>query len=249
VYKFLVSLLVLVPMSCVAASRARIDVYPPCHPIRGGVWSRLAYPMPMARFPQQAHLELEAPDNRHKFVAVGSDYPKVSILNKDKPLSIVLPSWVTSAQDSASPRRVQPTGAEFMWALDSRALAATENYKLASLNIAGGGWRVLVYLVHPLFVKPVFVDRQVAVAYKEAYKCKYLPDVGALKWTGSNRLLLLAQGAVNEQCRNRNWGTRGYLVAIPSGRILRTYTQKQLKRWKKIFGPGVGGRPYVQGHC
>lgn len=233
--KFLMGLLVLVSGGCTAAFASQAKVSPPCYPIQGGEWSRLAYPMPIAKLPQQACLELVAPNGEYTFIVKGGDYPKVSILNKGKSLHIMLPLWVISLQDSANPRRVQPTGAEFMWAPNSKALAATENYKLARPNIAGGGWRVLVYLIRPPHVKPVFMDEQAAAAYQKKYVCKYLPDVGALKWVGSHKLLLLAQGSVDELCK-QNWNDIGYLVSVPSGRIIRTYSQQQLTRWREIFG-------------
>lgn len=219
-----------------------------CKPARGGVWSRLAYSVPVVRLPQKTYLELAAPNRKYKLVVKGGVYPALTVFEEKRPLKIILPSWVKSPEDLSNPRFVQSTGAEFMWAPDSHIFSATENYDLASPEVAAGGWRVLVYLIHSPDVTPIFVDTHAAAAYKRTFNCEYPPGIGALKWVTENRLLLIAEGSSGELCKDRRWlhqSTRGYLVAIPSGRIVKTYSQKELARWRNIFGSsGVYGHPY-----
>lgn len=289
--KFFLVVTFMTSLICAEAATPRIQVYPTCTPVQGGVWSRLAYPLPSAVYPQPEKLVLPSPNGQYQLVvtrAKGSLAPQkgsiryhglyvpvyttLRIMSNDKRLPITPPAWFRNLtwEDKTflNPNYVRSAGEgdEFMWAPDSKKFAASENYSLTNgfpNAPKAGSWRVSVYLIDSGHARQVFVDREAAEDYQKLNACHVWPDMGALKWVGSDKLLLLAQGwadPANQGCKNHSvWFKKqwvlGYLVAVPSGKILRIYTQQQLTRWKRILGSGIysdegpKGQPYLQGHC
>lgn len=268
--------------------RPGVKVQPPCQPIRGGVWSRLAYPLPNALYSQNQELEVPSPDGHYRLVVrrnaasirhhkrfiqfrglYVAPAPRLQIVSDGQPLKVILPKWFDKLSQAdrsfLDPRNVLNDGVEFLWAPDSRSLAVTENFSQTNGfpdTPHAGNWRVLIYRIRRSQVYPFFIDRKAGEAYQKTNACGMWPDVAALKWVGSGEILLLTQAwstPVYQQCKNPDWLQKqadlGYLVAVPSGHILRTYTQQELAKWQNILGPAVNpddgpkGQPYLEGHC
>lgn len=262
--------------------RPSVKVQPPCHPVRGGLWSRLAYPLPTALYSQPEKLEVPSPDGKYRLLIQRKEahlkrqkgdieyhglyvapFPRLRVLADGKPLKIIAPRWFNNSFQNAN--YVLNDGAEVMWAMNSKSFVVTENFSQTNgfpNEPHAGNWRVLVYRISGTHVHPIFVDQQAGEAYQKTNECGMWPDMGALKWTGTGKLLLLAQGwptPVDQGCHNPHWIEKqwvlGYLVAVPSGKILQAYTQQDLARLRNILGPAINpddgpkGQPYLQGHC
>lgn len=126
------------------------------------------------------------------------------------------------------------TIAELAWAPDSRAFFITESY-----GGEVGEWLVSVYLIENERVRREHVTREVVRRFHKHYRCiePEEPNVGAITWVkGSEQLLVVAEVPPHSSCPEMG-KVRGYLVEVPTGRILQEFPENQLKaRWGRHLG-------------
>ncbi len=119
--------------------------------------------------------------------------------------------------------------AELSWASDSTAFFITY-----SRGGEVGEWRVDVYVIEKESVRWSDVTQEAVKRFKKHYKCYEPedPNVGAATWVNdSKRLLLITEVPPHSSCPEMG-KIRGYLVEVPSGKIIREYAERDLRaRW------------------
>jgi hypothetical protein len=137
---------------------------------------------------------------------------------------------------------------ELLWSPDSRAFAIT--WTEGGLQ---GGWILDVFLVEAHRVRHVDVTAAVTRDFRTRYHCNdsdgvVPPNNDAIAWVdGSASLLVLAELPNSTFCLDMG-RLRGYLVEIPSGRILKNIPHRELvKNWSQHFcGDWLAGRLHEQ---
>lgn len=124
---------------------------------------------------------------------------------------------------------------EVAWSPDSRAFFATYTE-----GGAVGNFVTKVFYVTPRGLREVDPTKPLVAAFMSRPHYCYWdegPNLGSIIWTrGSSRLLIAAEVAPHTVCEEM--GTfRAYEVAVPSGKIVRTYDQLIAK---KLFWPHLG---------
>lgn len=119
--------------------------------------------------------------------------------------------------------------AELSWASASTAFFITY-----SRGGEVGEWRVDVYVIEKESVRWSDVTQEAVKRFKKHYKCYEPedPNVGAATWVNdSKRLLLITEVPPHSSCPEMG-KIRGYLVEVPSGKIIREYAERDLRaRW------------------
>ena len=123
--------------------------------------------------------------------------------------------------------------AQVLWSDDSRAFAIT-----GSAEGGNGQFRTDVFFIHAGRLSLVPLTLLIERAFGHPVKCGWPepPNVAAVKWLdGSGKLLVAAEIIGHTNCDSM--GTfRGFVVDIPSARVVRSYTQIEVKR---LFGPDL----------
>ena len=124
---------------------------------------------------------------------------------------------------------------EVAWSPDSRAFFATY-----TTGGAVGGFVTQIFFVRPTGLDVIEPTKAVVKDFMSRPHYCYWdegPNLGTITWLGdSSRLLLAAEVLPHSNCEDM--GTfRAYEVAVPDGRILRTYDQLSAK---KLFWPHLG---------
>jgi len=164
------------------------------------------------------HIEIFAPDRKKKAVIDGI---KLNVVTNGKHLLGMEDAGVN-------------TLAELQWSPNSKAFFVTE-----SDGGAVGDWHVTVYLSESRRVRSVDVSKEVVQSFKKYYRCKEPeePNIGAVKWlNGAHRLLLVAEVPPHSSCLEMG-KLRGYIVDIPTGKILQEFSEKKLRAdWGVYLG-------------
>jgi hypothetical protein len=106
-----------------------------------------------------------------------------------------------------------------------------------------GDWHVHVFLVKDREVKQADLTQQARRDFATRYQCESPNDLyeganmGAIAWVGgSQKLLVAAEVPPHSLCRDMG-RVMGYLVSVPSGNILRRYTNRDVRaRWGHFLG-------------
>jgi len=188
-----------------------------------GVWSVLSVDLSARSL--EGPFSITSPDSE-KLVVIRNHY-QLAVLKRGKELAV---------PDEAG---VHPL-AELLWASNSRAFAITQ-----SDGGIVGGWFVDVYLVSDVDISQMNVTEQVKKNFMMTYKClipeeptaNEQPNIAALKWlNGSSKLLLVAEVPPHSSCPEMG-KLMGYVVSIPSGRVLQRYEERELRKtWSRVFG-------------
>jgi hypothetical protein len=162
-----------------------------------GIWSKQAFSIP-----RQRAFKVPSPDR------------KKTILIAD--LSLVVIDGGAAVPGIEGYTLLLP--AEISWAPDSKAFVITSNE-------GGSGdeaWFVTVYMLEYDRVKYYDVTAEAGNRFKELIKCLDAgePHFGAIKWVKeSKNLLVVAEASGRSSCPEK--GTiRGYIIEIPSGKVL-----------------------------
>ncbi len=127
------------------------------------------------------------------------------------------------------------TVAELGWARDSTAFYITQ-----SDGGLVGTWYTVVYDIRPSGVRSIDVTSAIRRRFRKHYKCTYpeTPNVAALAWlTNPRRILLVAEVPPHSSCPEMG-KVSGYVVAVPSGEIVREIGQAKLEsEWRSYMGP------------
>ena len=127
-----------------------------------------------------------------------------------------------------------PTLAELGWSPDSAGFFVT-----GSDGGEVGNWQVDVYLIAGSQVRRYDIMKEVEKDFAPHLQCQPPEklNIGAVGWVaGSRRLVLVAEVPPHSSCLNMG-EIRGYLVSVPSGKILRVYSARALRvRWGNMLG-------------
>lgn len=130
--------------------------------------------------------------------------------------------------------KVMPgVGIEIAWAPGSHAFFVTSSN--AGLN---GGYQLSVYFLNGTTVTHKDVTPVIYAAFGHPMKCGWTedPNVAAVKWVTSARLIVAAEIVNHSNCDS--YGTfRAYEVAVPEMRILKSFGQMEAKR---LFARDLG---------
>lgn len=179
------------------------------------VWSNAAVPL---YGNETRHFEVAAPDGTKVAVIDGVSLSVVAYGNR-------LPG-IEHAGVS--------TLAELSWAPDSSAFFITESY-----GGAVGDWHVTVFMVTGGSVSRVNVGNNVMKSFMMHYRCEEPeePNIGGIKWLNNGRQLLLAAEVPPHSTCPEMGKVMGYIVDIPSGKILQEFRDKALKDdWGQFLG-------------
>lgn len=165
------------------------------------------------------HVEVMSPD-RKKIVIVD-----------DVKLSVVMDGKHLPGLDNVGVASLS----ELEWSPDSRAFFINESY-----GGAIGDWHVKVYLIgDDKTVRRVDIAKKVVSRFEKQYQCKEPeePNIGAVKWfNGEKHLLLVAQVPPHSSCPEMG-KIRGYVVEIPTGKIIKELDGDTLKiEWGTFLG-------------
>ncbi len=126
------------------------------------------------------------------------------------------------------------TLAELGWSPDSRAFFIT-----ASDGGLVGSWSARIYFIEDAKVRPLNLTPGIVKRFKKQYTCSEPeePNIAAIKWwNGSDKLLFVAEVPPHSTCPGMG-KVMGYLVAIPSGKIIKEISEKKLKSdWGAYLG-------------
>ena len=187
-----------------------------------GVWSSEATSI-RSYIDRERKLEISSPDKR-KIVIV--DGVRIAVMSNRKPLLETEDTGVGAL-------------AELAWAPDSLSFFVTE-----SDGGIVGRWDTWVYLVENNQVRRVHITEDVAKRFKRHYQCDEPeePNVAGGKWMhGSQQLLLIAEVPSHSSCPEMG-KVEGYIVAVPSGKILEEMDKKKLMmNWGKYLGQRLQG--------
>jgi hypothetical protein len=124
--------------------------------------------------------------------------------------------------------------AELIWSPDSTVFAVTQTD-----GGAVGTWFVTLFLVEKGRVRHMIVAKEVVTHAHKRFTCvePQPPNVAAVTWVnGSRHLLLVAEVPPHSNCHEMG-RTFGYLVSVPTGRIVREISARELEeRWGKSLG-------------
>lgn len=130
--------------------------------------------------------------------------------------------------------------AEMAWAPDAKAFFITQS---DGGNV--GTWTLDVYLIDGNQVRQVDVIHEVKLEFSKHYRCSELtnptateePNIAALAWLhDSSNLLVVAEVPPHSSCPEMG-KLGGYIVAVPSGRILQDMDEKSLRAsWTRTLG-------------
>lgn len=126
---------------------------------------------------------------------------------------------------------------ELAWSPDSKAVFVT-----ASDGGWVGTWDVSVLQVKESRLVEVPITEKVRSDFVKRYRCddfkgsQQSPNFGAVKWlNGSQELLILAEVPPVSTCPV--WLLMGYVVSVPSGNVLASYSEKEVRsRWGRELG-------------
>jgi hypothetical protein len=124
---------------------------------------------------------------------------------------------------------------EVAWSPDSHSFFTTE-----SDGGLVGGWYIRVYVLSDGSVREEdFSDTVRKRFQRQVHRLTAeIPNVAGIKWIDGATLLAVAEVPPHSSCRNMGHFS-GYAISIKSGRILREYTEKQVRR---RWGTTLGGR-------
>lgn len=194
-------------------------VHPMAGPIReadaeDGRWSKQAFAIP-----------------RHRAFKVPSPDRKKTVMVAD--LSLVVLDGGEAVPGIEGYTLVLP--AEISWAPDSKAFVITSNE-------GGSGeeaWFVTVYTLENDRVNPIEVTAEAADRFKEQIKCPDAgePHFGVVKWVRESKNLLVAAEAPDRASCAEAGVFRGYILEIPSGKVLKELSPKMLSDdWGEYLG-------------
>jgi hypothetical protein len=180
-----------------------------------GDWAKDAIPIDL-----NSPKKIEIPAPNHKMTAIIDDFA-LSVMEEGRRLSGIEHEGV-----------LQP--AELAWSPDSTAFFIT-----ATDGGWVGTWNVRVYIIENGTVRYCDVTKAVIKRFEKHYKCQepQPPNIGAIRWLkDSKNLLVAAEVPPHSNCHEM--GKRmGYIVEIPTGRIIQEVDEKELKgRWGKYLG-------------
>ena len=124
-------------------------------------------------------------------------------------------------------------GAQVLWSEDSKAFAIT-----GSAEGGNGQFRTDVFYIRPGRLSPVPLTLLIERAFGHPVKCSWPepPNVAAIKWLDTSRKLLVAAEIIGHTNCDSMGTFRGFVVDIASARVVRNYTQIEVKR---LFGPDL----------
>lgn len=129
--------------------------------------------------------------------------------------------------------------AELLWSDASNGFAITQ-----SDGGLVGHWYVFLYLFKQGKVIPFQVGTQVLKSFGKRFTCSPPEEayVAAVKWLAHGKQQqLVAEVPPHSDCPDMGM-LRGYVVAVPSGKILKQYTEKQLlSKWRHYLGERLLG--------
>jgi hypothetical protein len=211
--------------------------------VRGdGTWSALAYALPQYWDDGDKPFEIKSPDGLKRFCMRGE------VAGKRYPEETWRPAFFVTEKGKKLQGRIQVDGSpELIWADDSKSFVIT-----SSAGGLVGWWGAMVYRLSSETLEGVDVTkdvrinlaRRLPVCTGEKAGCSDLEkkkfaanldwvNVIAIAWEhGSDQLALLA-GVPNSSRYGENMGKEiGYLVDVPSGHILQTFTRAEFaKKW------------------
>ena len=126
--------------------------------------------------------------------------------------------------------------AEISWAPDSKAFVITSNE-------GGSGeeaWFVTVYMLENDRVNFIDVTTEASDRFKEQIKCPDAgePHFGAVKWVKESKNLLVVAEAPDRASCAAAGNIRGYIIEVPSGKVLKELSPKMLSDdWGEFLGP------------
>jgi hypothetical protein len=123
--------------------------------------------------------------------------------------------------------------AEVLWNADSSAFAVT-----GSSEGANGQYHTDVFIVRSNQLVRVRLTHLIEMAFGHPvrYGWPEVPNVAAIKWLGSSRVLVAAEIIAHSNCDS--FGTfKGFVVDVHGPRVLRKYDQLTVKR---LYGPDLG---------
>jgi hypothetical protein len=128
---------------------------------------------------------------------------------------------------------------EIIWSPDSRAILLT--FRLGGLGPVKTG----VLYVHPEASPNAsditkLIQKEFFSRHPDGF-CSKDVNVGALSWDNSSqKAVLIAEVPSSSSCGDMLGYFEAYEVAIPEGRVLARYSQKDtVKRWRKILAPDI----------
>ena len=102
-----------------------------------------------------------------------------------------------------------------------------------------------VYVIEKESIRWSDVTQEAVKRFRKLYKCREPedPNVGAATWVkGSEQLLLITEVPPHSSCPEMG-KIRGYLVEVPSGKIIREYAEGDVRaRWGWHLGYRFGPR-------
>lgn len=116
--------------------------------------------------------------------------------------------------------------AELGWAPDSKAFFVTQ-----SLGGAVGEYRVTIFLIGTDSVRSLNIASEAMTEFEKRYECiePVEPNIGAVKWVdGSKNLLLVTEVPPHSICPEMG-KLEGYIVAVPTGRIIKEFSERELR--------------------
>jgi hypothetical protein len=164
------------------------------------------------------HIEIFSPDRRKIAIVDGV---KLTVMKEEKCIPGIEDVGVSML-------------AELLWSPKSTAFSITESY-----GGAVGDWHVTVYEIKDGHVHILNVANEVVKSFKKHYRCKDPedPNVGAVKWLNGGKLLLLAAEVPPHSSCPEMGKLRGYIVEIPTGRIVREFDERKLRAdWGHYLG-------------
>ncbi|MBI4525852.1 MAG: hypothetical protein HY695_18805 [Deltaproteobacteria bacterium] len=188
-------------------------------PLKLGEWSKEANSL-LVYAPEPRKIQFTAPDKKTVAVIDGTNLFVVRGGNK-----------LSGIEDEGF---LDP--AELGWASDSKGFFVTW-----SDGGSVGWWQTFVYLVEKERVRRINVTKEVEREFKKHYKCTDSedPNIGAIKWLkGSRNLLVVAEVPPHSTCPQMGL-FMGYIVSVPSGKILEQFSQQRLK---SVWGRYLGAR-------
>jgi len=133
-------------------------------------------------------------------------------------------------------------GLEILWAPDSRAFSVSSSHQ------APNGWfDTQVFVIDPDgFVQEVDVTTPVLQAFGDPVECAWPepPNVGAVRWLGSSRKILIAAEIVRHRVCDSYGTFHAYEVSLPYPEIVGTLDQLQAKQlYRKDLGDNLTKAP------
>jgi len=210
--------------------------------VRGiDTWSKLAFSLPQQWDSDHVPFNIKSPDGL-KLLCVrgkktGKPYP-----NDDSEVEY----FVVKSGRRIPGEITYDVSPEIMWSPDSAALALT-----SSDGGLIGSWGVQVYFVNGDRLRPADVTQEVRRDVAHAYPaCVGIPcspndkkmfedvtwvNVAAIAWVDGSKQLAVLAGVPPSSRYGANMGkVKGYLVEVPSGHIVQTFTKRAfVSRWKR----------------